>query len=56
MNLGYPVDEPITNSGMTALSFTCMNEKPILNDELISENKERIYKFKEIVDIMEVVD
>jgi hypothetical protein len=20
----YPIDEPITNSGMTALSFTCM--------------------------------
>ena len=47
MTSEYPVDEPITNSGMTALSFTCMFKKPILNSELITENEDRIKNFKE---------
>ena len=53
MTSEYPVDEPITNSGMAALSFTCMFQKPILNSELISENAERIEKFKEFFLTME---
>ena len=56
MTSEYPVDEPITNTGMTALSFTCMFLKPILNDELIKENKNRIDKFKEHIDKMEKSD
>jgi ankyrin repeat protein len=53
MTSEYPVDEPITNSGMTALSFTCMHKKPILNSELISENSKRIKGFREFVRTME---
>ena len=39
---------------MTALSFTCIFDKPILNDELIAENKERIDAYKLALQKMKV--